>query len=34
VDCGPGTDTVYYDEGVDDVNNNCEYLKDNYGNLN
>jgi Ca2+-binding RTX toxin-like protein len=32
VDCGPGDDWVYYDEGVDVVNSNCEVLKDNYGN--
>ena len=24
VDCGPGTDTVYFDEGVDKVSTNCE----------
>jgi Ca2+-binding RTX toxin-like protein len=32
VDCGSGDDSVYYDEGVNDVNNNCEYLHTNYGN--
>ncbi len=23
-DCGPGTDTVYYEKGIDAVNANCE----------
>jgi Ca2+-binding RTX toxin-like protein len=30
VDCGPGTDEVVYDPGVDVVNNNCERLRTGY----